>query len=120
MTANNLYSQGYALIVGVNQQKSPALRSLPDVEKDINALHNVLVDPERCGYPPEQVNVLLGENATKNEILDGLDWLGAQIAENNDATAVVYYSGHGWHNSEDGKVQPLATHSWQIEGMELD
>ncbi|NTV88280.1 MAG: hypothetical protein HGA21_16245, partial [Burkholderiaceae bacterium] len=37
-----------------------------------------------------------GAAATRTGILDGLGWLGARLAADGDATALIYYSGHGW------------------------
>lgn len=99
MTSNNSYSQGYALIIGVDQHSVPGL-SLPDVKKDVDALHNILIHPERCGYPDKQVKRLLGEEATRGNILDGLAWLQDKVEEDDNATAIIYYSGHGWRNAE--------------------
>lgn len=93
------FTQGYALLIGVDEHSIPSL-SLPDVGKDIKALHEVLIHPERCGYEAEHVRVLTGAAATRQAILDGLGWLHEQLAadKTGNATAVVYYTGHGWQN----------------------
>jgi len=94
MTLNNVFKQGYALIIGVDQHSDDKW-SLPDVKKDVDALYNVLIHPERCGYPAEQIRVLSGAEATRTAITDGLEWLQDQVAADKNATAIVYYSGHG-------------------------
>lgn len=93
------FAHGYALLIGINEHQVPAW-ALPDVAKDIDALHAVLTHPERCAYPAEQVRVLRGNAATRTAILNSLDWLQAQLTADasGNATAVVYYSGHGWRN----------------------
>jgi uncharacterized caspase-like protein len=93
------FEHGYALIVGVNES-SVGSWSLPDIDKDVEALHEVLTHPERCAYPEDHVKVIRGTEATRVGILGGLSWLQQRIqaATGDDATVVVYYSGHGWRD----------------------
>lgn len=94
------FSYGYALLIGVDENRVPGW-ALPDVKKDVDALRRVLVDPNRCAYRPDHVKVITGPDATRDQIFDGLAWLGAQLAAAGDnATALVYYSGHGWRDSQ--------------------
>jgi uncharacterized caspase-like protein len=97
---------GYALLVGVHES-SVARWSLLDVAKDIDAFHQVLTHPERCAYPTDNVKVITGKDATRQGILDGLDWLRERHAADpsENATSVVFYSGHGWR---DATGQPPA------------
>ena len=86
------FAQGYALVVGVAHY--PYVRQLPDtVLKDATDVAGLLQRPERAGYLPEHVKLILDQNATRKAILDGLGWL-ADSAK-GDATAVFYFSGHG-------------------------
>jgi len=105
---SGLFLHGYALLIGVDENDVPTW-ALPDVIKDVNALYDVLCHPERCAYPPDQVRVIQGKLATKQGILDGLQWLADQIAadQSDDVTAVVFYTGHGW---QDTKLTPPAYH----------
>ena len=68
--------------------------------KDATAVRDVLIHPERCAYPAENVRLLLGREATREGIRGGLAWLKERIAADSsgDATAVFFYSGHGAHN----------------------
>ncbi len=93
------FANGYALLIGVNEN-NVAKWALPDVAKDIGALQPVLTHPQRCAYPPDQVKVITGQAATRAGILDGLEWLQQRVAgdPSGNATAVVYYSGHGWRD----------------------
>jgi len=93
------FAQGYALLIGVDEHRI-ASWSLPDVTKDLRALQAVLSHPARCAYPAEQVRLLRGEEATRAGILAGLDWLHTQLQNDptGNATALIYYSGHGWRN----------------------
>jgi hypothetical protein len=92
------FDHGYALLIGVNANNVPQW-ALPNVEKDTTALRQVLINPERCAYRPENVKTLKGVDATRQGILDALTWLKEQSRADGDrSTAVIYYSGHGWRN----------------------
>lgn len=116
----NQFTHGYALLIGVDESNLDDW-ALPDVAKDVTALRKVLVHPERCAYPAENVKVLTGQEATRNGILDGLAWLGERIAadKSDNTTAVVYYTGHGWRKrpSEDSDLYllPYDIRAGQIE-----
>jgi hypothetical protein len=83
---SQVFKQGYAVVVGVGAD-------LPVTLDDATAFGNQLCDPRRCAYPPDQVRVLTGENALREDILSALAWLAETTGE--DDTAVVYFSGHG-------------------------
>ncbi len=89
-----IFEHGYAVIVGIDDNNIKRL-ALPSVAKDVQAVHDVLVHPERCAYKPENVKLLMGEKSTKTDILDALYWLQDKVAADAEATAVIYYSGHG-------------------------
>ncbi|MBN1247610.1 MAG: caspase family protein [Anaerolineae bacterium] len=88
---------GYALVIGVDANKVAAF-ALPDVAKDVAVLREVLVHAERCAYREEHVKTITGEAATRQGILDGLEWLGEQVKAMPEATAIIYYSGHGFRH----------------------
>ena len=98
------FANGYALLIGVTESQV-ARWALPDVGKDIAALSAVLKHPERCAYPDDNIKVISGPAATRQGITDGLEWLAERLAadKSGDATAVVYYTGHGWR---DKAAQP--------------
>jgi hypothetical protein len=86
------FTQGYALVVGIANY--PNVRPLPEtVLKDARDVGALLQQPDRAGYPPDHVKLILDAQATRQAMLDGLAWL-ASVA-GSDATAVFYYSGHG-------------------------
>ena len=92
------FEHGFALVIGVDTNSVPAW-ALPAIKRDVDALRHVLVDPERCAYHPEHVKVIDGAAATRQGILDGLEWLQKQVAASGNATAAIYYSGHGWRDT---------------------
>lgn len=91
---SNIFEHGYALIVGVDANQIPRL-ALPAVAKDVQAVYDVLVHPDRCAYNPDNVKFLKGDQSTRDGILDGLYWLQGKVKGDAEATAVIYYSGHG-------------------------
>ncbi|RLC61429.1 MAG: caspase family protein, partial [Chloroflexi bacterium] len=80
------FVQGYAVVVGVGAD-------LPVTVDDAAAVADLLRDPARCAYPPEQVHLLTGEQATGEAILATLDALSRSTTA--QSTVVVYFSGHG-------------------------
>ncbi len=98
------FAHGYALLIGVGASAHPAW-SLPVTVRDTLALAEVLADPALCGYPndDEHLRILVDAKATGPGILDGLKWLAAQVAADADATAVVFFSGHGWLEEASGQ-----------------
>jgi uncharacterized caspase-like protein len=98
------FANGYALLIGVNETRVERW-ALPDVAKDITALTKVLTHPERCGYEPSHVRIIASKDATRQGILDGLEWLQEriQVDSSGNTTAIVYYSGHGWR---DASIHP--------------
>ena len=93
---SHTFTHGYALLIGVDENHVSAY-ALPDVAKDIQALTKVLIHSQRCAYPDDNVKTLTGQEATRQSILDGLEWLQEHIQADTsgNATAIVYYTGHG-------------------------
>ena len=81
------YDKGHALVVGVGAD-------LPNTVDDAKGLADILTDPGRCAYPASQVHLLTNGGATRDSILTALDALAR--ATSDDATVVVYFSGHGY------------------------
>jgi hypothetical protein len=96
---DEFFRHGYALLIGVTDSTWGDL-ALPIVGKDVAALEQVLIDSQRCAYLPGNVTTLKGKEASRAGILRGLAWLEEQIGRDSsgNATAVVYYSGHGWRD----------------------
>ncbi len=94
---SGFFPHGYALLIGVGES-AYSRWSLPVTVKDMQALRGVLTDPALCGYPDDEAHIRLlhDASATRQAILDGLAWLAAAAAADSEATAVVFFSGHGW------------------------
>lgn len=83
-----IFSSGYGLVIGAGGD-------LPGTIDDANGLANILTDPTRCAYPTSQVQVLTGDGAKRNQILNALDNLEYHTRKDNDALALIFFSGHG-------------------------
>ncbi len=94
--ANTTFKEGYALVVGVGAD-------LPNTVGDAEGLAKILQDPERCAYPRKgHVQLLTAEKATRDKLLAAFDLLAKRTDEN--ATVVIYFSGHGYQVEEKGKT----------------
>jgi uncharacterized caspase-like protein len=77
---------------------------LPEtVLNDARDLRALLIDPAACGYPPANVVQLLDSAATGAAIRAALADLAARAGP--DDTAVVFFSGHGAHDSPNSKLE---------------
>lgn len=92
-----MFNNGYALIIGVDQNLDPEL-ALDTVAKDVSAVHETLIHPERSAYNPDNVRLLKGSDSTRINIIENLGWLLQKAKADPDATVILYYSGHGWVN----------------------
>ncbi len=92
----------YALLVGVREYKTPALRSLKYSERDIEDLAKVLLD---AGFPEANLRILTQERAarglrhlpTSDNIRTELDRMLklVELADDPAATVIVALAGHG-------------------------
>lgn len=84
--SSTAFAEGHACIIGVGAD-------LPNTEKDATGLADILKDPERCAYPPQQVHLLTSKRATRGSILSTLDEM-ARVTD-SQSTVIIYFSGHG-------------------------
>jgi uncharacterized caspase-like protein len=75
---------------------------LPNTVTDAQGLAGILEDPERCAYPPEQVHLLTGAEATRPTVLTLLETL-AQTTD-DQSTVLIYFSGHGCRVGGSGET----------------
>lgn len=118
LSASILFAkQKYALLIGINDYKSPRIRDLNYSEADATYLKDMLVKYAR--YEPENVKLLLGNKATYAQIKKEIYWLG-QMAQKDD-DVFFYFSGHGTRiedtdgNEEDGMDEAFCPYETDIE-----
>ncbi|HSS20140.1 MAG TPA: caspase family protein [Pyrinomonadaceae bacterium] len=82
----------YGLVVGIANYDT--INALPGtVLQDARDIHELLIDPNCCGYPEQNVQLLLDQQASRTGIRDALAKLAAQTNENS--TVFFYLSSHG-------------------------
>jgi hypothetical protein len=94
------FEHGYAVLIGVGEHLDQRINSLPATVKDPNKIQGVLLDPTWCAYLDEHVHLATGPAATRESILKALDWLAERASQDTEATAVFYFSGHGWKDQD--------------------
>jgi hypothetical protein len=101
------FENAFALLIAVDQNKE-ASAALPAVAADARALRDVLVHPARCGYAPDKLRLLSGDESTRQGVFDGLDWLADELAAipDGDSTAILYFSGHGHVEGDEHYLIP--------------
>jgi CheY-like chemotaxis protein len=93
------FRDAYALLIGVGDYTHPRFASLPATIHDAWAIETVLTDPDRCGYPGDNVQVITGPEATAANIRTVLKTLVKST--NLESTVFVYFSGHGGRAQEN-------------------
>jgi len=97
------FDHGFALLIGVGNTPQVSKLSLQETVNDVNAVRAILIDPGRCAYPPYCVQALTNHTATLDEIRAGFERLAYQVQGNPEATAIIYFSGHGIRSESDGR-----------------
>ena len=84
----------HALIVGISTYKNSevGLPSLDMPVKDAEKLYQVLID--RYAFDPENVKLL--KDATKEEIINHLEYLAENVNERDNV--LIFYAGHGFYD----------------------
>ncbi|TMD52592.1 MAG: caspase family protein, partial [Chloroflexi bacterium] len=83
----------YALIVGIDYYNDAAhFIPLPFAQADAQNLYQLLIDPERGGWQPQDVVYLAGEAATRDEIESQLRELCLVRAQADDLV-LIYFAG---------------------------
>ena len=86
--------QSYALVIGVSKYPGlPAENQLKYAGADATAIHDFLVS-NQGGFRPENVTLLVDENATLAQIKRSIDNLLKQSGR--DGVAIIFFAGHGF------------------------
>ncbi|MCA1565889.1 MAG: caspase family protein [Acidobacteria bacterium] len=88
------FNNGHALIIGVGAD-------LPNTVDDAKGIAAILRNSSRCAYPKEQVHLLTGAKAKRQNILEALENL-SQVTK--DSSVIVYFSGHGCRSDKGGQA----------------
>jgi uncharacterized caspase-like protein len=89
----------YALIIGISQYRDQRIPKLKFTHADAQAFYDLLLDPQRIGFPKENVKLLLDDEATLFNLKHAISgWLYQHATP--DSTVIFFFAGHG-HQEED-------------------
>ena len=109
------FNPGHALLIGVGTHQFHPGIDVPIAVADAQAVAAVLRNPTLCGYPPEQVQAIHDNRATKAGILAALDHLAERTGAED--TVFLFYCGHGALGT-DGNYY-LVSHDARIQGSRV-
>ena len=109
------FKQGHALLVGVGTYAYAPAMNAPLTVRDAREIQEVLRDPNRAGYPAEQVTLLHDSGASRQTVLDALDDLAQRTTEND--TLFLFYAGHGDFDNQGAYY--LTTHDTRWENRKV-
>lgn len=84
----------YALIIGINQYADEKLPDLDNPINDADNLYRALTE----NYTFNEEHIQLLKDATRAEIIDGLDDLDQKVTP--DDNLLIFYAGHGWWDED--------------------
>ena len=107
--------RGYALVIGIGEYRNlDESRQLLFAQSDAEAMYRVLISHEGGAFPPENVRLLTGAQATLANIRDALEeWLPS-VATPADRV-VVYFAGHGFVQNGRGYLAPTDVDPRRLE-----
>ncbi len=88
------FTYGHALVIGVGTYQRDRL-SVATTAADAVRLGELLRDPQVAAYPTKQVTVLTNAQATRDSIVAALDTFAQALASARNATAMIFFAGHG-------------------------
>ena len=110
-----------ALIVGVDRYADPAFTDLRGAARDARNIEWLLT--EHLGFVPDQIRLLIDEDATHAGIVAGIrDWLVA--GSRPGARALLFFAGHGYFQPDedgdepDGYDEALVPHDARLVSLE--
>lgn len=94
-----------AVLVGINKYPGSPLRGCVN---DVVIMRDILV--KKYGIPAKQIRLIIDERATKDNIVERLEWLATNDSENK----MFHYSGHG----AQIPVQQYHPDNYEPDGMD--
>ncbi len=107
--------RNYAVLIGINQCDDRRLKPLRYAEKDCFDFKELLARKSLSAFAPEDVRVLAGADATKDNIEEVLYRTLVTNAQSDDKV-LVYFSGHGFIAGEHDLAY-LGTHDVNIDNI---
>jgi hypothetical protein len=87
----------YVLLIGEADYPNWPQMNIPNVHVNLDELAALLSDPDYCGIPAEKIKIVKDEDVegTSSAIYDFFDGI-----QTNNATVILYYSGHGLQSTK--------------------
>ena len=84
----------HAVVIGINDYQDPRIPTLRYAHADAQAMYDVLTDPTVGRFKPENVTLLLDDQASYKRIKSEI---GTRLPKRTDenSTVCVYFAGHG-------------------------
>ena len=101
----------WVLAVGVSQYQDTAVRPLAFAHLDAQAFAQTLAGQQGKAYSAVHTRVLLDAQASRQAVLDGLDWLQRSVAEGD--VGIVFLAGHGFTMATDHRYY-FGSHDVQL------
>jgi tetratricopeptide (TPR) repeat protein len=107
--------RGFAVVIGVAKyEKLAAEDNLDFPESDADAIRQVLISKQGGAFPDANVKLLVGRDATLQNIREALEeWLPSHVQEQD--RALVYFAGHGFVKGGRGYLAP-----WDVDPASPD
>ena len=86
----------YALVIGIGAYQNENISPLNFTRADAQGFYDLLTDPQRVGFPKQNVRLLLDGEATRTRILNSFyEWLFEEVTGEKDSTVMIFFAGHG-------------------------
>jgi tetratricopeptide (TPR) repeat protein len=107
--------RGYAVVIGVAKyEKLAPGDNLTFPESDASSIRQVLISKQGGAFPDANVKLLVGKDATLENVRQALEvWLPSQVQEQD--RALVYFAGHGFVKAGKGYLAP-----WDVDPANPD
>ncbi len=93
MTNSDL-ENAYALIIGISKYRDPRIPELRFTRADAEGIYKLLTDQNKVGLNPDNIKLLLDEDATAFNIKNAISsWLFKNA--DPDSVVFIYFAGHG-------------------------
>ena len=86
----DFYADSWALLIGINEYQFE--KTLNYAVADAEEMQRLLV--EKLGFPEQNIEILLDDNATLNGIKKSMQKLAEKTSEND--RVLIYFAGHGF------------------------
>jgi uncharacterized caspase-like protein len=103
----------YVLAVGISKYQSRSVPALELAGKDARDFAAVVQNQKGGLYRDVVVRLLIDEQATKDQVLDGLDWIRKETTSKD--VAMVFLAGHGVNDSNG--VYYFLPSNTDVEGL---